>query len=294
MPARLRRAGTTVEDLYQMLRERILKGEYFPGLRLSQQGLASELKVSRTPVREALSRLQTEGLVINEANRGMEVAPISNEIAEQTYAARLLIEPPILEAITNDIPLAQISLMEEALQNMERSSHRIRDFQEEHLRFHKMTHEYYPVVFRDLIDSFYAKINRHQRLYFSRPNVPEHFTGPDHAFCAALRARNGAHVRQIMEFHLTDAALGLVLDIDPDYRFNTLLIALTSVGVKLDIEPDGSIKRPTRISWQRNGFEKMPHYETNNLYCDSAVKSKVAPSLRSKKSSRRREKSRSS
>jgi DNA-binding GntR family transcriptional regulator len=265
MGAKTRRAGTTVDDLYKMLRERILKGQYYPGMRLSQQALASELNVSRTPVREALSRLQSEALVIAEANHGMEVAPINDADAEQSYAIRLLIEPPVIGGLTATFPDAQIRAMERALREMERNSPRIRDFQDVHFKFHTLTLEYYPPMFRELIESFYAKINRHQRLYFSRPNVPAHFIEVDRAFCVALRARNSQLARQLMEFHLADAALGMALDIDPDYQFSTLLIAARSVGIELEADAKGRMPRPTRIRWQRHEFAPMPSCSTDNL-----------------------------
>jgi DNA-binding GntR family transcriptional regulator len=265
MRVKTRRAGTTVDDLYKMLRERILKGQYFPGLRLSQQALARELNVSRTPVREALSRLQTEGLVIGEANHGMEVAPINDEHAEQSYAIRLLIEPPIVGSLAATLPDQRLRAMEDKLAEMERNSNRIRDFQEIHFQFHTLQLEYYPSLFRDLIESFYAKINRHQRLYFSRPHVPDDFIKLDRALCVALRERKSELARQITEFHLADAALGMALDIDPDYKFSTLLVAARSLGIELDADPDGGIARPAQISWRRRGFESMPGFATNNL-----------------------------
>ncbi len=68
--------GNAVERTYDVLRERILAGVYRPGVSLSQVRLAEELVVSRTPLREALRRLEAENLVVNHANRGVMVAPI--------------------------------------------------------------------------------------------------------------------------------------------------------------------------------------------------------------------------
>jgi DNA-binding GntR family transcriptional regulator len=265
---RVRRPGTTVDELYQTIREHIINGQYHPGFRLSQQSLATELKVSRTPLREALSRLAAEGLVVGEANRGMEVAPVYNDHAEQSYGLRLLIEPPTIGAIVEDISEHDIDQMELVLEQMERSAnnHRVQEFQQVHLQFHEATLRYYPDTFRELIQSLHTKIYRHQRLYFSRPDVPKSFIAVDAAFCDALRARDAATARQNMEFHLTDAALGLVLDIDPDHKFEALLIALRALGVKLESDPDSKIHRPARIRWTRNDFREMTPLSTNNLY----------------------------
>ncbi|HTY55716.1 MAG TPA: GntR family transcriptional regulator [Candidatus Binataceae bacterium] len=266
---KVKRPGTTVEDLYQTLREDIINGRYHPGFRLSQQALATALKVSRTPLREALSRLAAEGLVIGETNRGMEVAPVHNKDAEQSYGLRLLIEPPTIEAIVEDVSEEDIDRMEQLLEKMEEAANgrRIQDFQQLHFQFHEAGLCYYPDQFHELIKSLHTKIYRHQRLYFSRPEIPKYFIQVDRVFCEALRARDAATARQNMEFHLTDAALGLVLDIDPDHKFDSLLIALRGLGIELEADSSGRVQRPARIRWLRKDSHHMGPLSTNNLYC---------------------------
>ena len=58
-----KRKGTPETTPYDMLVERILFGDYTPGMNLVEQEIAKELGISRTPVREALLRLKLEGLV---------------------------------------------------------------------------------------------------------------------------------------------------------------------------------------------------------------------------------------
>src|SRR5579859_6872229 len=72
-------AGTTIvtkqERVYQAIRERILSGAYGPGYRVVIDALAEEFEVSGLPVREAIRRLEAEGLVIYRPNAGAQVAP---------------------------------------------------------------------------------------------------------------------------------------------------------------------------------------------------------------------------
>jgi DNA-binding GntR family transcriptional regulator len=71
------------EDVHALLRERIVKGDLRPGDRLQDLQIAAELGVSRTPVREALLRLERDGLAESDPNRGFFVAPLSpKEVAE--------------------------------------------------------------------------------------------------------------------------------------------------------------------------------------------------------------------
>jgi DNA-binding GntR family transcriptional regulator len=73
------------DDIHALLRERIVKGDIVPGNRLQDVQLAAELGVSRTPVREALLRLEGEGLVESDPNRGFFVAPLSRKEVLEIY-----------------------------------------------------------------------------------------------------------------------------------------------------------------------------------------------------------------
>jgi DNA-binding GntR family transcriptional regulator len=60
---------------------------------IRQDALAAELRVSKIPLREALARLEQDGLVVSYANRGFFVRPMSPEEAEEIYALRIKLEP---------------------------------------------------------------------------------------------------------------------------------------------------------------------------------------------------------
>lgn len=75
------------------VRDRILSGSVAAGRPLRQDALAAELGISKIPLREALARLEQEGLVRAEANRGFFVRPLSAAEAEEVYALRLALEP---------------------------------------------------------------------------------------------------------------------------------------------------------------------------------------------------------
>ena len=72
-------ARSLPESLYNELREDILSGRYTRGSRLTEQSICDKYKVSRTPVREALSRLQSEGLIILEKNRGALISGLTSD-----------------------------------------------------------------------------------------------------------------------------------------------------------------------------------------------------------------------
>ena len=90
-PARLELVS--VEDgVYRALRQEIGQLELLPGERLLLEELAELFDVSLTPVRHALRRLESEGLVISVLRRGTHVAPLSVEELEEIQALRLGLE----------------------------------------------------------------------------------------------------------------------------------------------------------------------------------------------------------
>jgi DNA-binding GntR family transcriptional regulator len=83
---------TLTEDVIEHLRNAIFRGYFTPGQRLSEEGLARSLKVSRGPIREALVRLEREGLIASQANRRIVVAQLSRRDLEEVYTIRLALE----------------------------------------------------------------------------------------------------------------------------------------------------------------------------------------------------------
>lgn len=77
--------------VFNTLRHAILKGELEPGERLMEISLAQKLGVSRTPIREAIRKLELEGLVVMVPRKGAEVADITEKDLRDVlrYAQRL-------------------------------------------------------------------------------------------------------------------------------------------------------------------------------------------------------------
>lgn len=84
---------TTVQQAaYERIRVAILTGRLKPGQRISEQELAEQLRVSRTPIREALRQLELEMLVVHVPRKGVEIAKPSREVVEQVYQMRIVLE----------------------------------------------------------------------------------------------------------------------------------------------------------------------------------------------------------
>lgn len=80
------------DKAYRMLRDRIFSGDCPPGTRLKERELCADLEVSRTPVREALRRLEAEGLVQIQPRRGGVVRQVDPSEVEEIFALGAVIE----------------------------------------------------------------------------------------------------------------------------------------------------------------------------------------------------------
>ncbi|MDW5316077.1 GntR family transcriptional regulator [Rhizobium sp. PL01] len=94
--------STKTESAYRLLRRDILTTRLSPGAPMKLSALRDRYEIGWTPLREALSRLEAEGLVTTISNRGFAVAPVSRAALEDLTRARSVVEIPLLlESIEN-------------------------------------------------------------------------------------------------------------------------------------------------------------------------------------------------
>jgi DNA-binding GntR family transcriptional regulator len=113
---------SSVEDgVYRVLRQEIGRLDLAPGERLRLEELAGRLQVSLTPVRHALRRLESEGLVVSLPRKGSRVAPLSVEELEEIQALRLGLETFLARAAAEGCTERALAEMEAARVEMERA-----------------------------------------------------------------------------------------------------------------------------------------------------------------------------
>lgn len=100
--------------VFNTLRQAILKGELAPGERLMEIQLAELLGVSRTPIREAIRKLELEGLVVMIPRKGAEVARISQKSLRDVLEVRRSLEELAIELACQRISEEKIAELEEA------------------------------------------------------------------------------------------------------------------------------------------------------------------------------------
>ena len=117
-------AHTAAERAYAELRQRILDGRLPPGNRVKEAELAAELRLSRTPVRDALSRLTVEGLLDFRPNVGATVAVWSESQIALMFRIRAMLEPFAAEIAAPQVTEAEIEEMRGFCEVMEAAARR--------------------------------------------------------------------------------------------------------------------------------------------------------------------------
>ena len=107
------------ESLLGKLQRDILTGEFKPGKKLTEQELCSRYMVSRTPVREELKQLETDGLVENILNRGAFVVGMSDQDYEDMFELRKIYEIQAVKWAIERISEEEMEKLEETLEFME-------------------------------------------------------------------------------------------------------------------------------------------------------------------------------
>lgn len=111
-------AGTTADAAYQALRQGILRGDLAPGERLRSDALANDLRVSRTPVREALRKLEAEGLV-ERSGSGLIVREFSEKDLTELFYVREALEGMAARLAAENATPGEIAEIREMLDDME-------------------------------------------------------------------------------------------------------------------------------------------------------------------------------
>lgn len=106
--------------VFNTLRQAILRGELKPGERLMEIQLANKLGVSRTPIREAIRKLELEGLVLMIPRKGAEVADITEKSLRDVLEVRKVLEELSVQLACEKITEEEIAELKEVWKNLSR------------------------------------------------------------------------------------------------------------------------------------------------------------------------------
>jgi DNA-binding GntR family transcriptional regulator len=194
------------DEVAAQLRERIFAGELTPGTFMDEVKLAEELKISRTPLREALKVLTAEGLVRHEPRRGCFVNEVTEQDLDEIFPVIALLEGRCAFEAAQHATDADIEALEDLHQKLSRhaKARRINDYYATNFAIHEAIialagNRWLAGVISDLRKIL--KLARLQQLH--APGRLEQSLSEHLAVFAALKARDPEGADAAMRTHLT-------------------------------------------------------------------------------------------
>lgn len=111
--AKLTKTASFKEQVYQKLKDAIINQMILPGEQLNERMLAENLGTSRTPLREALHRLESEGWIVSKPFKGTYVSDITEQDIEEVCQLRATLEVMVIESVTHKITPDQLSKIDQ-------------------------------------------------------------------------------------------------------------------------------------------------------------------------------------
>jgi DNA-binding GntR family transcriptional regulator len=197
--------GALYEQVAEQLRARIMSHMLSPGSWIDEQLLSAEFGISRTPLREALKVLASEGLVTMKLRRGAYVTEISERDLAEVYHLLGLLESDAAVAVAHAASAAQIAELEALHHELEAQVGDRDRFFAANERFHTRLLEIADNRWRNQLVADLRKVmklNRHNSLFKQgrlEASLEEH-----RRIVAAIKARDGARVQQLMQQHFAN------------------------------------------------------------------------------------------
>lgn len=195
-------------QVFEKIEYNILSGNYKIGERISEKRLASELGVSRTPVREALSRLNDEGLV-GESNTGTVVLGITDEDVDDFFEIKRRIEVLAAVRACRLIDDAGLEEIDDAIEHQEfyaarKDIEKIRDYD---TKFHDLLYTHCGSrVLKKVLSPLHRKIIKYRSASLENNEKRQLESIREHRdIYEALKARNVDEVKRLMKVHIENA-----------------------------------------------------------------------------------------
>ncbi len=197
------------EKVYNYLKSAILSGDFDPGERLTEEHIAKKLKVSRTPVREALHKLESEGLIKARRKRGFIASRDSKEEVEELLELRAVLEGYTLRLISERISEESLEELNGLVEKAENalSKNRIDEVFRWNTQFHDRLHE---LVFdrrrlHDLIVNMRRYVLRYRKDTLQYPDGGKRAIEGHRKILLALKLRDPELCERLMRDHIREA-----------------------------------------------------------------------------------------
>ena len=210
---------TIKDQIYQILRQRIMDGTLRPGEKIVEQDVADQLGVSRSPVREAIKQLIGDGLLCNIPNRGAFVKKLTTKEVQDTYDMRVLLEE---YAITHIDPKLREEYRKQLQKMKERIDKEIENFsgweyemmdQDVHLMIIRLCGNQ---VIADTYDTLWGKVAFFRSISLMSKERQLSSLQEHAMILSSILSGNDEKAQEVLDVHLKEAQL-MIRDILSNY-----------------------------------------------------------------------------
>jgi len=194
------------EHVYVSIKSAIIGGEFEPGRRLIEEKLAEDMKTSRTPVREAIQKLEKEGLIYRLPRGGFAVKGVTEEEVEEVFGLRGILEGYAGFLATARMNEAELESLEEIIALQETC---LQDMNAE--EFIRLDGEFHDVLYKaaknnrlyGLLQDLRDYIYRYRVIILRYQRKPQLAVQDHREMVASIRNKNAKQVEKLVRKHMT-------------------------------------------------------------------------------------------
>lgn len=205
--------------VFNTLRRAILKGELKPGERLMEIALAEKLGVSRTPIREAMRKLELEGLVVMIPRRGAQVANITEKDLNDVLEVRIALEKMAIEKACQLITEEELEELEKTAKKFEKviDEENVVKLAEADEAFHDVIYKASGNVrLNQVLNNLREQIYRYRVEYLKDEATRNDLIREHEMICNAIRERNAEKAVEITFQHIENQRQAIIQTIAAD------------------------------------------------------------------------------
>lgn len=239
-PAAGEGAGTRSAQISIAIRRKILGGVLQPGTRLRLEDLRAEFDVSWSPLRESISRLVAEGLIVSDEGRAYRIAPISRQELQAVLEIRLMLEAKALRASIgrgDDAWERELVATHHHLRKLEEarwSPGQLEEWEAWHQRFHiALISSCHSPLLMQYCMNLHAHSDRYRRLFLAAHPRDRDVKGEHEAIIEATLRRDADRACELLEAHVR-RSLETILQAMPS---DALLAAGSEAPVETKVAP---------------------------------------------------------
>ncbi|SHF07360.1 GntR family transcriptional regulator [Alkalibacter saccharofermentans] len=194
------------EIVFTTMREAIINGDFKPGQRLMEVQLAEQMGVSRTPVREAIRKLELEGLVVMVPRKGAYVAGLSSEDVKEVLEIRAVLEGLAASLAAKNASAADIEQLQEIVEKFKVAAE-----EKDVVRLINFDSDFHDVMYRasknkkliQLISALREQVQRFRVAYFTKIRSTQTLIEEHNDLVSSIVNNEPDRARAIAEKHIS-------------------------------------------------------------------------------------------